>query len=184
MKEKKLEVETQLNADTMVRKSDIRIVFRGKLDSLSANFILAQKLFKDLAENDIYEYFNDFHNLIQKMTYSDVMLTKMDDFTIFNLDEATLREMSHHPKKYFGINHLFGIDATYSTTVLTLNTLRTLVRELELTYISVLDLTGKTECEIGVDKCLNRMSSAIYILMCVYASGTEEKFKDINKYFV
>lgn len=179
MVKKKLEVETHLNSDTLVRKSDPRIIFRGKLDSMSSNFILAQRLFKDLGEHDLYEYFNDFHNLIQKMTYADAMLTKIPDITIFNLDEATLREMSHHPKKYFGIPHLFGIDATYSVPVLTLNALRAAVRELELVYITVLDSMGKTECENGFDKYLNRLSSAVYILMCVYASGSEEKFKAV-----
>jgi len=182
MVKKKLEAETNLDSETIVRKTDPRIVFRGKLDSMSASFILAQRLFKDLGESDLYEYFNDFHILLQKMTYADATGTVMPDITMLNLDEATLREMSHHPKKYFGIPHLFGIDATYSVPVLTLNALRTAVRELELDYIKVLDLMGKTECENGFDKYLNRLSSAVYILMCVYASESGEKFKDvINK---
>lgn len=176
---KKLETETQLNSKTTVRKSDPRIIFRGKLDSLLSTFILTQRLLKDLGESDLYEYFNDFYGLIKKMIYADATETPIPEMTLLNLSEAELREMSHHPKKYFDIPHLFEIDSTYSIAVLTLNSLRTAIREAELNYIMVLDFTGQTECTKGFDKYLNRLSSAVYILMCVYASGKQESFKEI-----
>ncbi len=166
---KKLDIETNLDAKTIVLKSDKRIEFRGKLDSLLASFILAQRMFKEMKEDVLYNYMDEFYSFIQKMIYADAMGEKVALINMFGFDEAKLREISHNPSKYFGIKHLFGINAKMPITVLTLNQLRTQIRECEVSYMSLLDKLGYEENNKGFDLALNRLSSAIYILMCLYA---------------
>ncbi len=168
MKEK-LEIETSLDSKTVVKKSDVRIAFRGKLDSLLGSFIIAQRLFSEMGENKLYNYMEEFYQFIQKMIYADAMGEKVELINLFGFDENKLREVSHHPQKYFGIKHLFGINASMPITVLTLNQLRTQIRECELVYMSMLETLGYEENNKGFDLALNRLSSAVYILMCLYA---------------
>ena len=78
--------------------------------------------------------------------------------------------MSHHPKEYFGCDHIF-VNCDMPFTVIKLNLIRTAVREVEIVAYEAL----KSERE-DLIKLLNRMSSAIYILMLMAHTG-----KDITK---
>lgn len=171
---KKLESETHLNFELLVKKSHPRIIFRGKLDSLLASFILAQKLFKEMSEDILCSYFEEIYEFIRKMIYAEATNTPFKETKLFSLDFEDIRKISHNPKKYFGIEHLFHINATMPITVLTLNQLRTQSRELELNYILMTEKIEKELHLVGFEKALNRLSSAIYILMCIYASGKKE----------
>lgn len=81
-----------------------------------------------------------------------------------------IRETSHNPKKFYGIDHLFGIDATYNEIILLLNRVRASVRKLELISLESYYTENGLKKE-EVNEALNRLSSAIYIMMLKGKSG-------------
>jgi len=88
---------------------------------------------------------------------------------LFGLDDTSLREQSHHPQKYYGVAH-FVPDISMGLEVVLLNKLRTEVREVEVVAAQALRYQGQGS-RIDIIQVLNRLSSAIYILMCRVRSG-------------
>jgi ethanolamine utilization cobalamin adenosyltransferase len=74
-----------------------------------------------------------------------------------------IRERSHHPERYFGLGH---IRPHYSMGAIAagLNTLRTRVREAELSACRAYEKMDRAD----IIKVLNRLSSAVYILVYKY----------------
>ena len=143
---------THLYDNVLVEKSHPRIILRGKLDSLLSLIIDIQYEFKERHEDKLLEYLNRFQKLIHTVLYSAV------------------RNISHHPKEYFGCDHIF-VNSSMPITVIKLNLIRTNVREVELAMYNAL----KNERE-DLIRLLNRMSSIVYILMLIAYTG-----KDIIK---
>ena len=79
---------------------------------------------------------------------------------LLGLDGAGLRRVSHHVLEEIGIPHpIPGPDM--GETALELNCLRTQVREAELAAAAAFG-----EGREDILRCLNRLSSAVYILFC------------------
>lgn len=70
--------------------------------------------------------------------------------------------MSHHPKEYLGIDHILP-DYKMGEILIGLNAIRSCAREAELSGIPL-------ERE-DIIKALNRLSSAVYVMMCRYLTG-------------
>ena len=94
---------------------------------------------------------------------------------LWGLDENEIHERSHNPEKFFGRGHIMpsyemGINAAG------INLLRTLVRECELcackTFIND---------ELKINHVLNRLSSALYILIYKYLPENYNKFMEFRK---
>ncbi|NOQ41907.1 MAG: phosphate propanoyltransferase, partial [Desulfuromusa sp.] len=86
--------------------------------------------------------------------------------------EAEIRDRSHHPQKYFGLEHL-ELSAEMDSTVLSLNRLRTLVRRVELAAVTAFSVAGEVE-RTDIVQALNRLSSVIYVMMLKAAQETEK----------
>lgn len=166
----KQENQTALFGNKLVLKSHPRIAFRGKLDSLLASFIEINLISKEINEKELSEYLSECTNYMHKLIIAEALDKKPEEINLFGLNEEELREISHFPKKYIGTEHLFNINADMPKTVIILNKLRTLVRETELSCIFAID-NEKTEALEEIQKYLNRLSSAVYILMCIHAVG-------------
>lgn len=161
---------THLYDNVLVEKSHPRIVLRGKLDSLLSLIIDIQYEFKERHEDKLLEYLNRFQKLIHTVLYSEVTGKALELDTIFGFTEKDIRNISHHPKEYFGCDHIF-VNSSMPITVIKLNLIRTNVREVELAMYNAL----KNERE-DLIRLLNRMSSVVYILMLIAYTG-----KDIIK---
>ena len=174
---------TILIDDIIIKKNDIRIKFRGKIDSLRASFLISEIQISDLNEKILSSYLNECSNYIIELTKSEALNILPKDLELFSLDEETIHEISYNPKKYMGINHLFNINSSMPKTVIILNKLRTEIRELEILCIDVIDyLDSKNENKEAykhIQKNLNRLSSAVYVLMCLYASN-KKSIEEIN----
>ena len=85
-------------------------------------------------------------------------------FTLFGLDSAGLRRVSHHVKEEIGIPHPIP-DWTMGSLALGLNTLRTQVRETELIAAEAF-MVGEECSRKDIIEALNRLSSGVYILFC------------------
>ena len=81
---------------------------------------------------------------------------------MFGLLEEDIRKMSHNPKKHIGVAHILP-DYKMGEILIGLNAIRSGAREVELSSIP---LNRK-----DITKSLNRLSSAVYVMMCRYLSG-------------
>ena len=158
---------THLYNNVLVEKSHPRIILRGKLDSLLSLIIDIQYEFKERHEDKLLEYLKKYQKLVHTILYSEASEKDLELDTIFGLTEEDIRKISHHPKEYFGCDHIF-INYNMPFTVIKLNLIRTSVREVELAaYIALKDERD------DLIKLLNRMSSAAYILMLMAYTGKD-----------
>lgn len=153
---------TQLRGNVLVSKDHDRILFRGRIDFLQAEILLLFGKVKahsaELAE-DLRELLDWARSILQ----AEVMGVPLMSREILSLTDAELRAHSHNPRKYFGIGHILPEPET-EPILLELNHLRTTVRQVELVAVKAFSNTDHPAGE-DIIQALNRMSSAVYVLM-------------------
>jgi ethanolamine utilization cobalamin adenosyltransferase len=151
--EEKPEHMTHLSGDILVEKTHPRIAFRGAVDTLESELLLAILELKHL-EKPLTELLTLSRNLLRW----EVLNEPAEETNLSGLTETELRSRSHFPQKYYGIPH-FMPEPSDGKTILTLNKLRALVRATE--RAAALALPDRAD----ILKAFNRMSSFLYILM-------------------
>lgn len=165
---RKAEYMTQLRGNVLVSKDHIRIEFRGRLDSLQSEMLLlygrAQAISDQLAA-DVAELLEWARAILQ----AEVLENPLGPRLVFSLSFDELRAHSHAPKQFYGIGHILpgvGMDSN----LLRLNRLRSGVREIELLAVKAFKDSDHPAGE-DIIQALNRMSSAVYVLMLRCRSG-------------
>ena len=151
--EEKPEHITHLYGDVLVEKTHPRIGFRGAIDTLEAEILLCGKTLTRL-QPELTEILTLARDLIRY----EVMNEPVAQGRLLGLTEQQLREQSHRPQDFFGKPH-FMPDFGDNEQVLYLNRVRCAVRNAE--RMAVAAVPERTD----ILRALNRMSSAIYILM-------------------
>ena len=146
---------THLRGDVLVPKTHPVIAFRGAVDSLQAQLLLAQGTVPGAMQPKVGEILELTRNLIRW----DVMQEPARFTTLLGLTAQQLREHSHFPQKYYGVAH-FMPEYTDGEAILRLNMARCAARYAELTAVHAFK-----EERADLLQVLNRISSAIYILM-------------------
>lgn len=165
---------THLFGNILVPKDHKRIVFRGKLDSLEALFVLNQTLFMEMEHLDkLVEDLDDIVSSLREMMRCDVLDETFRREYIIGLTHKELREHSHNPMKFYNVKQMVLPDRKLGKTYALLNQLRTAVRETEVAAASAFH-NGKTYDRKDIIEELNRMSSAMHIIMCKYLAGEYE----------
>lgn len=162
----KAEHMTQLHGKALVVKDNPRILLRGLLDHLQAGIILLQQLAGNTA---LVADLADVLDLSRNILKAEVLEAPLEKFEILGFDEAELRDRSHHPKRHFGIGHIFP-DHRMNRMLLELNLLRTEVRKIELAAITAFVHGARVE-RPDLLLALNRMSSAVYVMMLKWQTG-------------
>ena len=85
-------------------------------------------------------------------------------------DIDTLKEITHNTHKYYKTGHLFEINVDYDETVIDINCLRVMSRQLEVAAVDAFYKDGKTE-RVDMLKALNRLSSIFYLMMLKANNG-------------
>ena len=150
-----------------VRKDHPRIAFRGALDELLAQTICCQLTLQREAESGVERRLAGFPQIIRQMMSAEYTGEPFEIELFFALEWEELHEMSHHPKKYFGMDHPI-ITADLGESVCALNLLRTKARQCERLAVSAFD--AKRE---DIVHALNRMSSALYVFLCELCAKRE-----------
>ena len=151
-REEKGEGYTCLAGDLLVPKTHPRIRFRGAMDTLEAELLLAGPETKELLE------------LARKLIRCEVLEEPVGEFSLCGLSQEQQRQHSHFPQDHYGIPH-FMPDYADGERILTLNRCRTAARAAELAAAAAFtDGEGNLTRE-DIVKALNRMSSMIYLLM-------------------
>ena len=162
---------TQIFGNVLVRKDDNRIIFRGKIDSFFSKWLVVEKEFETYESEKLNSDMESIACLLKELVKAEVLDLQLPEIKVLGETLDKIKEISHNPKKYYGMPHLFDISVKNSLTVLKLNELRSLSRELELFGIKAfLNEKGSVE-RSDILKTLNRLSSAIYVMMLKAEKG-------------
>ena len=162
---------TQLFGNRLVCKDHPRILFRGKLDALQADVVLAQAMIQ--TSNGSQSLIGDLADVLKdlrEIMKCEVLDEKMDVDTIIGLTHEELRAQSHNPMKYYKIKQMVLPDYTMGTEYAWLNKLRTAIRETEVAACQAFH-SGKKYIRTDIIEELNRLSSALHIMMCRHLAG-------------
>ena len=158
--EEKPEHMTHLNADTLVSKLHPRIAFRGALDTLEAELILAQQAVNRPFSDELEEILSLARNIMA----CDVLEKPLENQTLCGLTEAEQRSRSHRPQDYYNQPH-FMPSADDGPSIARLNRARCAAREAELRAVSAFSDRDGNLTRQDIPRAMNRLSSMLYILM-------------------
>ena len=162
---------TQLFGNKLVCKDHPRILFRGKLDALQADVVLAQAMIQ--AAGGSATLLNDLGDILKdlrEMMKCEVLDEEMKVDAVIGLTHEELRAQSHNPMKYYNIKQMVLPDYTMGTEYAMLNKLRTSIRETEVAACQAFH-DGKKYIRTDIIEELNRLSSALHIMMCRHLAG-------------
>ena len=151
--EEKPEHMTHLNGEYLVEKTHPRIRFRGAVDLLEAELLLAMEPLAHLSGE-----LQQVLALLRSLIPCDVLQQPVKEAPLGGMDEGQLRHRSHFPQEYYGTPH-FMPQPEDRKTILLVNRLRSLARQTELQAVAA--FPERTD----IIRALNRMSSFLYILM-------------------
>ena len=157
--EEKPEHMTHLNGDVLVKKTHPRIAFRGWIDSLEAELLLAGKEYPRLQRE-----LEEILALARQILRCDVLDESLKMTGLCGLTEEEMRQRSHFPQNYYGIPH-FMPQPTDPASVLALNWVRCIARQTELAAVAAFTDEKGNPTRLDLLRMLNRLSSMIYILM-------------------
>ena len=151
---------THLRGNTLVPKSHPVIAFRGAVDSLQSELLLAQQAAPAALRGAIGDILTLARNVLRWEVMEEP--AKMD--TLCGLTAEQQRSHSHNPQKYYGQPH-FMPEYTESPALLQLNRCRCAARAAELAAARAFTDENGTCRRSDLLQVLNRMSSMLYILM-------------------
>lgn len=166
----KPEQMTQLFGNELVFKDDPKIIFRGKLDSAQSLIVLAQAVIHENGCDSLVFELNDILKHLREVMRCDVLAEELPVMTTIGLTHSELRERSHNPMKYYKIRQMLLPDYTMGINYAYLNQIRTKIRETELAACMAFREGGKYTRKDLIEE-LNRLSSAMHIMMCRYLAG-------------
>jgi len=169
--DEKPEFMTQLAANKIVFKDDNRIVFRGKMDALNALIVLTQvEILDKNPESKLIKPLGEILEFLAQITRCEILEEPYNPANLLGLTSEQLRDMSHHPLKYFNVEQMIMPHYNLGFEYAKLNYIRTQIRETELAGIKTFK---NVDCEddLNILRSLNRLSSCVHILMCMYLRG-------------
>ncbi|OUN22503.1 ATP-binding protein [Flavonifractor sp. An82] len=162
---------THLKGNILVRKDHPRIAFRGMIDALEGELLLAQQAAESYPK--LVAELGEALDLVRRLIRCDVLDEPVGELHLCGYDAGQLREYSHYPDKHLGQPHFLPA-YTDGPALLAVNKVRTLVRQTELSaYAAFKDVEGNvTRGDIIL--ALNRLSSLMWILMIKLKAGQYE----------
>lgn len=162
---------TQLFDNQLVAKNHPRILFRGKLDSLQALVVLDQALIAGAGgSQQLLADLDDVLKALRNLMRCDVLDEELHSGTIIGLTHGELREHSHNPMKFYNIRQMILPSYTMGRDYALLNQLRAAIRETEVAAANAF-YDGFRFSRSDIIEELNRLSSALHIMMCKYLAG-------------
>lgn len=156
---------THLRGSTLVEKTHPRILLRGKLDSCQAKTLEVGILAAKERRQAIVDGLDEILEYLREILAAEVKEEPLDRTTLLGMDEAELRAVSHNPRPHFGIGHIVP-NMAMAPCLIGLNALRTLTRETELACVAAFRKENGSSARPDLVQALNRLSSAIYIMIC------------------
>ncbi len=164
--EDKPEHMTHLNAEFLVPKTHPRIRFRGAMDTLEAELILAQLAL----EGEVREQVGEILRLARRLIRCDVLEEPVGEVTLCGLTEQEQRKRSHFPQEFYGQPH-FMPEWSDGMAIARLNRARCAAREAEVKAVEAFADREGIPTRPDILQALNRMSSMLYVLMIRLKAG-------------
>lgn len=164
---------THLRANILVPKTHPRIEFRGLLDSLQAEIICLQTEADAAGCEPLVKDLGDILENSRQILGAEVKDEPLEPMTLLGMNDRDIREHSHNPKKFLGIDHPIP-SYKMGKMAVALNRLRTKVRETELSAAHAFTAVDGTVERPDIIQYLNRMSSGVYIVFCRWLAGYYE----------
>lgn len=156
----KPEEMTHLRGNLLVPKTDSRIRFRGKIDSLQAKVLELQCVAIEEGFLALRDNLEEVLNYLRMLLAAEVKDVSFDQIVLLGMDESELRYVSHHVEEKIGIAHPIP-SCRMGKMAIGLNSLRAQAREVELCAVNL-----ESEHKESFIKAMNRLSSAVYIMFC------------------
>ena len=153
--EDKPEHMTHLNGDTLVEKTHPRILFRGAVDTLEAELLIACAA----ATGGIRKQLEDALCYTRTLLRNEVLNEPVTMETLGGMDEQALRERSHRPQEFYGQPH-FMPGSDDGPLLLQVNRARCAARAAELKAVAAFP-AGRED----LLRAFNRLSSFLYLIM-------------------
>ncbi|ATW25320.1 cobalamin adenosyltransferase [Candidatus Formimonas warabiya] len=161
---------THLNGTTLVYKNHPRIKFRGRLDTFEALLISAIVDIEGIGYQELGRDLREVLDYVRQILRAEVKEEPLTPISFHGWSAEEIRDRSHYPQKYFGVNHLLP-NPGQGGLMARLNYLRTQVRELELAAMDAFSVTPEKVDREDIIQGLNRLSSLVYIMMVQLISG-------------
>lgn len=167
----KPEFMTQLFGNKLVDKNHPRIKYRGRLDLVQADVVHTQCVIdKESGSATLNRDLDDVLDCLRKLMVAEIMDQAYTKDTIIGLTHDELREHSHNPMKYYNIKQMTLPEHSMGIEYSLLNRIRAEIREAELVAVDAFQENRKVS-RIDIIEELNRLSSALHIMMCKYLAG-------------
>lgn len=151
---------THLRGNILVSKTAPIIAFRGAMDTLQAELLLAQLS----VDADMQPRVDEILILARNILRWDVMEEPAQLGTLCGLTPEQLRSHSHRPQDFYGQPH-FMPSVSDGAAILQLNRARCAARSAELAAAKAFESPTGGCARADILQALNRMSSMLYILM-------------------
>ena len=173
--ERKPDVLTHLDANTLVAKNDLRIKFRGRLDSAIAWAVLTQAEWAKQAVADasgisghLEHGLADVRSCLGNVLRAEVTGDPLVPIHMGPHDAEAIHRLSHDPWKHLGHDHLVP-EVAHGLPAAQLNLLRAAIREAEVMAAEIYIDRDFAVLRPDIMQGLNRLSSAVYVLMIMAA---------------
>ena len=157
---------THLHGNVLIPKTHPRIRFRGAMDTMEAELLLAQAGL----EGEFARITGEILETGRQVIRSEVLEQPQEGTGLCGLSWEEVRGRSHQPQKYYGQAH-FMPRASDGEAMLRLNRARCAVREAELAAAEAFSDREGNLTRPDLVKALNRMSSMVWILMIRLKGG-------------
>lgn len=157
---------THLYGNVLVMKTHPRIAFRGAIDTLEAELLLAQCVLCKPYDGQVGEVLEFARRLIR----CDVLDEQVGDEKLCGLTAEELRVRSHRPQEFYGQPH-FMPAAGDGEGILRVNRARCAARAAELSAVAAFSDREGNPTRPDILKALNRLSSMLYIIMIQLKAG-------------
>jgi len=157
---------THLRGNLLVPKTHPRIAFRGKLDTLQGEIILAQTEACAEGQSALLADLGEVLDLTRQLMGAEVTGRDIEPVHLLGYNACELRLVSHQIQEHFGMAHPVP-HYSMGRLAARLNLLRAQARETELAAERAFAATERDDILLA----LNRLSSAIYILLCRLLAG-------------
>lgn len=171
----KPEYMTQLYGNALVDKCHPRIKYRGKLDRVQAEVVNAQCMIQLNESSELLlDDLTDIMNALEELRRAEVLDLPLTTQTIIGLTHDELKERSHNPLRFYKIKQLLLPNYRMGLSYSLLNLIRTSIREMEVLAVDAFKDNRKLTRTDIIEE-LNRLSSALHIMMCKYLAGEYTK---------
>lgn len=163
---RKPEHMTHLKDNVLVPKTHPRIAFRGAVDTLEAELLLALSQ----AEGSCRKQLEEILAYTRKLIYWDVMEEPVQQTLLCGMTEEEIRSRSHRPQDYYGQAHFMPV-GTESRLLLQVNRARCAARHAELQAVAAFTDREGNPVRPDLLQALNRLSSMLYLVMVELKAG-------------